>query len=81
VRLELIIIVLRSLEKPRLALLVSSIGHIVVAVDASFVGIVRSSHGDASSFVAGSAIEGPGVRVVWIAHKSTPPLPRSRPGR
>jgi hypothetical protein len=69
------IVVLLSSEKPRLVLLVSSDGRIVVAVDASFVGIVRSSPGDASSFVAGSTIEGLVERVVWIAprkHSTAP---------
>jgi hypothetical protein len=64
-----------SSEKPRLALLVSSVGHIVVVVDASFVGIIRSSHGDASSFIIGSGIEGLAVRAVWIApqkHSTAP---------
>jgi hypothetical protein len=50
-----------------LALLVSLLGHIVVAVDASFVGIVRSSPVNVSLFGAGSAIEGPTARVIWIA--------------
>jgi hypothetical protein len=71
--------VLCSSEKSRLALLVSSVGRMVVAADASFVGIVRSSPYDASSFVAGSAIEGLAVRVVWIAPESSPHLPGSRP--
>jgi hypothetical protein len=58
------IIVLHSLKKPRLALLVSFVDRIVVAVDASFVGIVWSSPGDASSYGDGSAIEGTTVRAV-----------------
>jgi hypothetical protein len=66
VRLELMIIVLRSSKKPRLALLVSLVGHIEVAVDASFLGIVRSSPAGVSSFSAVSAIQGPAVTSVWI---------------
>jgi hypothetical protein len=58
------IIVLRSLEKPRLALLVSSAGCMVVVVYASFIGIVRPSLNDASTLVVGGATEGPTVRVV-----------------
>jgi hypothetical protein len=45
-------------------MLVSLLGHIVVAVDASFVGIVRSSPINVSLFGAGSAIEGPTARVI-----------------
>jgi hypothetical protein len=56
--------VLRSSEKTRLSLLVSLVGRIVVAVDALFVGIVRSSPIDVSSFGTGSDIEGPTARVV-----------------
>jgi hypothetical protein len=67
VRLELMITVLRSSEKPRLALLVSSFDRIVVAVDASFVGIVRSSPAGVLSFDVIRAIEGPTARAVWIA--------------
>jgi hypothetical protein len=47
--------------------LVSSASRMVVAVDASFVGIVRSSPGDVSMFVVVGATEGPAVRAVWIA--------------
>jgi hypothetical protein len=64
VRLELMIVVLRSSEKPRLALLVSSASRMVVVVDASFVGIVKSSLGDASTSIVGGATEGPSMRVV-----------------
>jgi hypothetical protein len=64
VKLELMIVVLCSSEKPRLDLLVSSISHKVVVVDASFVGIVRSSLGDASTSIVGGATEGPTMRVV-----------------
>jgi hypothetical protein len=63
-RLELMIIVLRSLEKPRLALLVSSAGCMVVVVDVSFIGIVRPSLDDASTLVVGGATEGLTVRAV-----------------
>jgi hypothetical protein len=63
------IVVLHSSEKPRLALLVSSAGRMAVAIDASFMGIMRSSPGDSSSLVIGGATEGPVVRVVWIAHQ------------
>jgi hypothetical protein len=74
------IIVLRSSEKPRLALLVSLVSRIVIAVDASFVGIVRSSPGDELSFVPRNDIEGPAARALWIAPKSIQRLPRSQPG-
>jgi hypothetical protein len=69
------IIVLRSLEKPRLALLDSLVSRIVVAIDASFVGIVRSSPGDALSFIPRNGIEGPAARALQIAprkHSETP---------
>jgi hypothetical protein len=56
--------VLRSSEKPRLTLLVSSAGRMAVAVDASLVGIVRSSPGDAPVPAVGGAVEGPAVRAV-----------------
>jgi hypothetical protein len=75
VRLELMIVVLRSSEKPRLDLLVSSTGRTVVAVDASFMRIVRSSPSDASVFVVGGATEGLTVRAVWIVarkHSTNP---------
>jgi hypothetical protein len=42
-RLEMMITVLCSSEKSRLAFLVYSTGRMVVVEDASFVGIVRSS--------------------------------------
>jgi hypothetical protein len=45
--------ILRSLEKPRFAFLVSLAGHMVVLVEASFAGIVRSSPSDASMLVVG----------------------------
>jgi hypothetical protein len=67
VRQKLMIIVLRSSEKPRLALLVSSDDRIVVAVDASFVGIVRLSPLGVSSLGVVGAIEGPAASAVWMA--------------
>jgi hypothetical protein len=75
VRLELMIVVLCSSEKLRLDLLVSLASHMVVAVDASFMGIVRSSPVDASVFVIGGTTEGPTVRVVWIVHRKHPSGP------
>jgi hypothetical protein len=51
--LELMIVVLCSLGKPRLDFFVSSTGHMVVVEDSSFAGIVRSFPGDVSAFVAG----------------------------
>jgi hypothetical protein len=67
----------------RLALIgetkVSSLGFFVsrkvVAVDASFVGIVRSSPSDELSFVPRNDIEGPAARALWIApikHSAAP---------
>jgi hypothetical protein len=53
VRVELMTAILRSLEKPRFAFLVSLAGHMVVLVEASFAGIVRSSPSDASMLVVG----------------------------
>jgi hypothetical protein len=67
VRLELMIVILRSSEKPRLALLVSSAERIVVTIDALFMGIVRSSHVDVSSFGVVSTTEGSVTRAIWIA--------------
>jgi hypothetical protein len=64
--LELMITVLRSSEKPRLTLLVSSVGRIVVTVDALFVGIVRSSRVGVLSFVVEGAIEVLVARAVWM---------------
>jgi hypothetical protein len=69
------IVVLRSSEKLRLTLLVSSVGRIVVAVEASFVGIVRSSPVGVSSFGVVGAIEGLDERAVWMAprkHSAAP---------
>jgi hypothetical protein len=72
------IAILRSSEKPRLALLVSSAGHMVVVVDASFIGIVRSSPSDSLAIIIGGATEGSTVRsghleyhvgVVWDGHE------------
>jgi hypothetical protein len=67
VRLEPIIAILNLSEKPRLAFLVSSTGRMVLLVDASFAGIVRSSLGDSLALVVGGATEGPVVRVVLMA--------------
>jgi hypothetical protein len=50
VRMELMIVVLRSSEKPRLAFLVSSIVCMVVDDVAPFIGIVRPSLGDVLVF-------------------------------
>jgi hypothetical protein len=61
------ITVFRSSKQLRLALLVSSVDHMVVAVDASFMGIMRSSPGDASTFIVGGATESSVVRAYWIA--------------
>jgi hypothetical protein len=73
------LVVLRSSDKPRLALLVSSVGRIVVAVDASFVGIVSFPIG-LSSFGTISDIKGPAARAIWIAPRkhSTPPWKLAR---
>jgi hypothetical protein len=67
VRLELITVVLRSSENPRLILFVSFVGGIEVVADASFEGIVRLSPAVVSSLLARSAIEGPAVRAIWMA--------------
>jgi hypothetical protein len=61
------IVVLRSLKKQRLSLLVSLVGCIVVAVDASFVRIVRSSPVGVSLSGVVSAIVGSAARDVSIA--------------
>jgi hypothetical protein len=53
--------VLRSLENPRLILLVSSVGRIAVEVNASFERIVRSSPAGVSSLRVHGVIEGPAV--------------------
>jgi hypothetical protein len=69
------IIVLRSSEKPRLTLLVFSVGHTVVAVDASFVGIVRSSPVGVLLFGVVGAIKGLVERDIWMAprkHSAAP---------
>jgi hypothetical protein len=75
VRPELTIAVLHSSEKPRLTLLVSLVGRIMVVVDASFVGIVRSSPTSVSSFGVEGFIKGPVARAVWMAPESTLQLP------
>jgi hypothetical protein len=61
--------------------LVSSIGRMVVTADALIAGIVRSSPSDASVFVVGycDAIEGPAVRVIWMAPDSIMSLLGSQP--
>jgi hypothetical protein len=64
VRLELMTVVLRLSENPRLLLLVSSFDRIKVATDASFEGIVASSPNGVSSLCADGGIDGPTVRVV-----------------
>ena len=46
----------------------------VVLVDASFAGIVRSSPDDASMLIVGGAAESPAVSDVWMAPDRTPPL-------
>jgi hypothetical protein len=74
VRLELMIVVLSLSRKPRLAFLVSSTKCMVVLVDASFAGIVRSSPDDASMLIVGGAAESPAVSDVWMAPDRTPPL-------
>jgi hypothetical protein len=54
----------------------------VVTADALITGIVRSFPSDASVFVVGycDAIEGPAVRVVWMAPDSILSLLGSQPG-
>jgi hypothetical protein len=61
------IAVLCSSKKPRLTVLVSSVGRREVAAGASFVGIVRSSPAGVSLFCTKGAIEGLAVRAIWRA--------------
>jgi hypothetical protein len=74
-RLELMIAVLHSSENPRLILLVSSVGRIEVAADASFQGIVKPSFACLSLTYVGRATEGPTVIAVYVAprkHSAAP---------
>jgi hypothetical protein len=75
------ITVMCSSEKPRLTLLVSSVGRIEVVADASFVGIVRSSSTGVSSFRVEGAVEGPVVRAIWMAPQKHFALLESQHGR